>query len=98
MRKRRPIEPEAVFGQIKYNKAYNRFRHQSKEKVAMDFAVFAIAFNLLKLHRKQKKAVFAQKRTVKNKKVELFRVYQHHEERKTQIINLTKLNQQKNAA
>lgn len=98
MRKRRPIEPEAVFGQIKYNKAYNRFRHQSKEKVAMDFAVFAIAFNLLKLYRKQKKAVFAQKRTVKNKNVELFRVYQHHEERKTQIINLTKLNQQKNAA
>ena len=98
MRKRRPVEPEAVFGQIKYNKAYNRFRHQSQEKVAMDFAVFAIAFNLLKLHRKQKKAVFAQRRTVKNKNVELFRVYQHHEERKTQILNLTKLNQQKNAA
>ena len=47
----------------------------------MDVAVFAIAFNLFKLHRKQKKAVFAQKTTVKNKKVDFFRVYQHHEEK-----------------
>lgn len=51
MRKKRPIEPEAVFGQMKSNKSYHRFRHFGKEKVAMDFAIFAIAFNLLKLHR-----------------------------------------------
>lgn len=51
MRKKRPIEPEAVFGQMKSNKSYYRFRHVGKEKVAMDFAIFAIAFNLLKLSR-----------------------------------------------
>lgn len=51
MRKKRPIEPEAVFGQMKSNKSYHRFRHVGAEKVAMDFAIFAIAFNLLKLSR-----------------------------------------------
>jgi hypothetical protein len=38
-----------VFGQIKANKQYNRFRHSGKDKVKMDFAIFAIAFNLGKL-------------------------------------------------
>lgn len=53
-RKHRPIEPEAVFGQVKANKQYYRFRHFKQEKVMMDFAIFAIAFNLLKMHRKGK--------------------------------------------
>ena len=48
-RGRRCIEPEAVFGQIKYNMAYRRFRHFGKDKVTMDFAFFAIAFNLKKM-------------------------------------------------
>ncbi len=82
MRKRRPIEPEAVFGQIKYNKAYNRFRHQSKEKVAMDFAIFAIAFNLLKLHRKRQKSLFDQKKTTANAQTMLFIIYQQAKIRK----------------
>ena len=50
-RSRRPIEPEAVFGQTKSNKHYNRFRHFDKDKVMMDFAIFAIAFNLGKMYR-----------------------------------------------
>ena len=48
-RGRRCIEPEAVFGQMKYDMAYRRFRHFGKDKVAMDFAFFAIAFNLKKM-------------------------------------------------
>ena len=48
-RGRRCIEPEAVFGQTKYNKAYKRFRHFGKDKVNMDFAFFAIAFNIGKM-------------------------------------------------
>ena len=51
-RSRRPIEPEAVFGQTKSNKHYNRFRHFEKDKVMMDFAIFAIAFNIEKMYRK----------------------------------------------
>jgi len=51
-RKRRSIEPEAVFGQMKFNKAYRRFRHRGMDKVTMDFAIFAIAFNLQKLYRR----------------------------------------------
>ena len=48
-RGRRCIEPEAVFGQIKYNGQYKRFRHTGKDKVSMDFAFLAIAHNLNKM-------------------------------------------------
>ena len=48
-RGKRCIEPEAVFGQMKYNMQYKRFRHFYKDKVTMDFAFFAIAFNIKKL-------------------------------------------------
>ena len=48
-RGQRCIEPEAVFGQMKYNMAYKRFRHTGIDKVNMDFAFFAIAFNLKKM-------------------------------------------------
>ena len=50
-RSRRPIEPEAVFGQMKYNKQYKRFRHFGKAKVYMDLGLFFIAFNLQKMIR-----------------------------------------------
>ena len=48
-RGRRCVEPEAVFGQMKYNMRYERFRHFGMDKVKMDFAFFAIAFNLKKM-------------------------------------------------
>lgn len=51
-RSMRPIEPESVFGQMKSNKQYHRFRHYGKDKVIMDFAIFAIAFNIGKLFNK----------------------------------------------
>ncbi|MDR0833524.1 MAG: IS1182 family transposase [Candidatus Symbiothrix sp.] len=52
-RSKRPIEVEPVFGQTKSNKGYNRFRHFGKDKVMMDFGIFAIAFNIGKLYNKQ---------------------------------------------
>ena len=48
-RSKRPIEPEAVFGQMKNNMTYRRFRHFGIDKVTMDFAFFAIAFNVKKM-------------------------------------------------
>ena len=54
-RGRRCIEPEAVFGQMKFDMAYRRFRHFGKDKVTMDFAFFAIAFNIKKLCSKMAK-------------------------------------------
>ena len=48
-RGRRGIEPEAVFGQMKHDMAYRRFRHFGMDKVKMDFAFFAIAFNIKKM-------------------------------------------------
>ncbi|MCI5930071.1 MAG: transposase, partial [Prevotella sp.] len=44
-----------VFGQIKYNMAYRRFRHIGVDKVKMDFAFFAIAFNIKKMVAKMTK-------------------------------------------
>ena len=63
-RGQRCIEPEAVFGQIKYDMGYKRFRHFGKDKVTMDFAFFAIAFNIKKMCAKIKN----QKMTDKNYK------------------------------
>jgi transposase len=57
-RPKRPIEPEAVFGQMKYNMAYRRFRHFGIDKVTMDFAFFAIAFNIKKMCAKMTKEAF----------------------------------------
>jgi transposase len=54
-RGQRCIEPEAVFGQMKYNMAYRRFRHFGKDKVNMDFAFFATAFNIKKMCAKMAK-------------------------------------------
>jgi hypothetical protein len=55
-RRKRSIEPEAMFGQVKSNKQYNRFRHFNCDsgKVMMDFAILAIAFNIGKLYNKRK--------------------------------------------
>ncbi len=54
-RSKRPIEPEAVFGQMKYNMQYKRFRHFGTDKVTMDFAFFATAFNIKKMIAKMKR-------------------------------------------
>jgi hypothetical protein len=55
-RRKRLIEPEAVFEQAKSNKRYNCFRYFNSDsgKVMMDFAIFAIAFNIGKLQQKEK--------------------------------------------
>ena len=55
-RSKRPIEPEAVFGQMKYDMHYKRFRHFGKDKVTMDFAFFATAFNIKKMIATMKRA------------------------------------------
>jgi len=55
-RSNRPIEPEAVFGQMKYDMQYRRFRHFGKDKATMDFAFFATAFNIKKMIAKMKRA------------------------------------------
>lgn len=65
-RGRRCVEPEAVFGQMKFNMAYRRFRHFGKDNVTMDFAFFAIAFNIKKMCPK------IGKQTKKRRKCTLF--------------------------
>ena len=50
--KRRSLEPEPVFGQLKHNHGYTRFRHFGKAKVEMDLGFVFMALNIMKLHRK----------------------------------------------
>lgn len=54
--RRRSLEPEPVFGQLKHNHGYTRFRHFGKSKVKMDLGFELMALNILKLHRNMKKS------------------------------------------
>ena len=47
-RSNRPIEPEAVFGDIKFNHGFKRFRLKSNKKVKVEFGLVATAHNLRK--------------------------------------------------
>ena len=47
-RSNRPIEPEAVFGDIKFNHGFRRFRLKSNRKVRVEFGLVALAHNLRK--------------------------------------------------
>ena len=47
-RSMRPIEPEAVFGDIKYNHGFKRFKLKSSAKVSVEFGLVALAHNLRK--------------------------------------------------
>ena len=48
--RRRKLEPEPVFGQIKHNHGYTRFRHFGKAKVEMDLGFLFMAHNIRKLY------------------------------------------------
>jgi hypothetical protein len=48
-RSMRPIEPEAVFGQLKANNKFNRFTLKGLSKVEIEFGLMAIGHNLRKL-------------------------------------------------
>jgi transposase len=69
-RSRRPIEPEAVFGQIKSNRKFNRFRLKGLEGVAVEFGLISIALNLSKMTKKSinqtKKGLKTAKSNIKN--------------------------------
>lgn len=51
-RSKRPIEVEAVFGQLKSNNRFTRFTHRGLEKVSIEFGLMAIGHNLRKLTQK----------------------------------------------
>lgn len=48
-RSKRPIEVEAVFGQLKSNNKFNRFTLRGLEKVNLEFGLMALAHNLRKM-------------------------------------------------
>lgn len=62
-RSKRPVEPEAVFGQIKYNKNFNRFNLTGIPGVNLEFGLIAIALNISKMAKKLMKS--AEKSSIK---------------------------------
>ena len=48
-RSMRPIEPEAVFGQLKYDGGFKRFHYRGNKLVMAEFATLAIAHNIKKM-------------------------------------------------
>ena len=79
-RSKRPIEPEAVFGQIKYNSGFKRFRLKSILKVSVEFGLIALAHNLRKYARivlsiddnSPRKLLFQQRNNVSTEKIGFF--------------------------
>jgi len=62
-RSKRPIEPEAVFGQLKSNNKFSRFTLRGLSKVEIEFGLAAISHNLRKIARvvdKNLKTIFFQ--------------------------------------
>ncbi|WP_281637637.1 transposase [Flavobacterium marginilacus] len=55
-RSKRPIEVEAVFGQLKNNNKFSRFTFTSIEKVEMEFLLMAIGHNFRKMIAKNNDA------------------------------------------
>lgn len=54
-RSKRPVEVEAVFGQLKKNKGFNRFLLRGLKKVEVEFGLLAMAHNLMKLMKNRAK-------------------------------------------
>ena len=48
-RSKRPIEPEAVFGQIKYDNHFKRFNYRGRRLVKAEFTAIAVAHNIRKM-------------------------------------------------
>jgi transposase len=51
-RSKRPIEVEAVFGQLKSNNKFNRFTMKGLEKVELEFLLMALGHNFRKMSKK----------------------------------------------
>jgi len=49
LRKKRGVDVESVFGDIKMNQEYKRFRLRGKEKVNVEFGLLSIAHNMKKI-------------------------------------------------
>ncbi len=49
-RSKRPVDVEAAFGNLKYNKGFKRFLLRGKEKVDIEMGLLALAINLKKMY------------------------------------------------
>lgn len=68
-RSKRPVEPEAVFGQIKANSMFKRMRLRSLPKVNVEFGLVALAHNIKKI------AKMIEKNDLTGKKLSLLDIF-----------------------
>ncbi|WP_338791697.1 transposase [Bernardetia sp. MNP-M8] len=73
-RSKRPIEVEAVFGQLKYNHKFNRFTFKGLEKVEMEFLLMALGHNFRKMVAKTTNKL---KNNVNSKKSSFCGIFYH---------------------
>jgi hypothetical protein len=51
LRKQRSVEVETVFGQIKGNQGYRRFLLRGTDKVATEWGLFSLGYDIKQMHR-----------------------------------------------
>ncbi len=51
LKKRRSVEVETVFGQIKGNQGFRRFLLQGTEKVSIEWGLLSLGYNLKQMYR-----------------------------------------------
>ncbi|SUP43766.1 Transposase DDE domain [Veillonella criceti] len=61
LRVNRSIQVEGVFGVLKEDMMYKRFRHRGKDNVEKDLLLMAFGFNLMKLHNRIQKGRLGQR-------------------------------------
>lgn len=86
-RSRRPIEPEAVFGQIKSNNRFSRFKLRGLEKVEVEFGLVVISHNLRKMAQKSPQRLITGKKPANGFFFRLYQlIYRPSEKRKISKI------------
>jgi hypothetical protein len=53
LRKRRPVEVETVFGQLKGNQGFRRFLLRGMKKVGTEWGLLALGYNMKQMYRIQ---------------------------------------------
>lgn len=89
-RSKRPIEVEAVFGQLKSNNKFNRFTLRGLEKVNLEFGLMALAHNLRKMAKiAQKEGDTSLKSYLNSLQKQIFELINivHSKNKKTELAN-----------
>lgn len=74
-RRKRPVEVEAVFGQMKSNNRFTRFTLKGFSKIEIEFGLMALGHNLRKAFVKMNKSGNNSPKTAKNTHLNTCKLY-----------------------